>query len=196
VKNLEMNFRTDNYYIGKIKQGDPSAYAVLVDKYKKLAYNVALQLTENREDAEEVAQDAFVKAYQALDTYKGDSKFSTWLYRIVYNTAISRMRKKKLNTKSIDEDYSTSVNVIATQSSVKKMEVDERKKFINLALERMNGDEKSLLTLFYLEENSVDEVSQVTGLSISNVKVKLHRARKKLYLQLEALLQSEVKAIL
>lgn len=191
-----MNFRTDNYYIGKIKQGDPSAYAVLVDKYKKLAYNVALQLTENREDAEEVAQDAFVKAYQALDTYKGDSKFSTWLYRIVYNTAISRMRKKKLNTKSIDEDYSTSVNVIATQSSVKKMEVDERKKFINLALERMNGDEKSLLTLFYLEENSVDEVSQVTGLSISNVKVKLHRARKKLYLQLEALLQSEVKAIL
>jgi RNA polymerase sigma-70 factor (ECF subfamily) len=76
------------------------------------------------------------------------------------------------------------------------MEVDERKKFINLALERMNGDEKSLLTLFYLEENSVDEVSQVTGLSISNVKVKLHRARKKLYLQLEALLQSEVKAIL
>lgn len=191
-----MNFRTDNYYIGKIKQGDPSAYAVLVDKYKKLAYNVALQLTENREDAEEVAQDAFVKAYQALDTYKGDSKFSTWLYRIVYNTAISRMRKKKLNTKSIDEDYSTSVNVIATQSSVKKMEVDERKKFINLALERMNGDEKSLLTLFYLEENSVDEVSQVTGLSISNVKVKLHRARKKLYLQLEALLQSELKAIL
>lgn len=191
-----MNFRTDNYYIGKIKQGDPSAYAVLVDKYKKLAYNVALQLTENREDAEEVAQDAFVKAYQALDTYKGDSKFSTWLYRIVYNTAISRMRKKKLNTKSIDEDYSTSVNVIATQSNVKKMEVDERKKFINLALERMNGDEKSLLTLFYLEENSVDEVSQVTGLSISNVKVKLHRARKKLYLQLEALLQSEVKAIL
>jgi len=191
-----MNFRTDNYYIGKIKQGDPSAYAVLVDKYKKLAYNVALQLTENREDAEEVAQDAFVKAYQALDTYKGDSKFSTWLYRIVYNTAISRMRKKKLNTKSIDEDYSTSVSVIATQSSVKKMEVDERKKFINLALERMNGDEKSLLTLFYLEENSVDEVSQVTGLSISNVKVKLHRARKKLYLQLEALLQSEVKAIL
>ncbi|MPQ47503.1 sigma-70 family RNA polymerase sigma factor [Marinifilum sp. N1E240] len=191
-----MAFRNDSYYITKIKAGDPGAYAVLVDKYKKMGFNVALQLMGNREDAEEVAQDSFLKAYQALDTYKGESKFSTWIYRIIYNTAISRLRKKKLDTSSIDDDFSASVNVKSTQSAVQELQSDERKQYINKALQSMSGEDRTLLTLFYLEENSVEEVCSITGLSTSNVKVKLHRARKKLYSQLELILHGELKTIL
>lgn len=191
-----MALRRDSYYIAKIKEGDPGAYAVLVDKYKKMAFNVALQLMGNREDAEEVAQDDFLKAYQALDTYKGDAKFSTWVYRIIYNTAISRLRKKKLDVSSIDEDYSASVNIKSTQSALQELRSEERKMYLTKALQQMNAEERTLLTLFYLEENSVDEVCEITGLSQSNVKVKLHRARKKLYSQLETILHGELKTIL
>ena len=191
-----MKFRKDSYYIAKIKEGDPGAYANLVEKHKKMAFNVALQLMGNREDAEEIAQDAFLKAYQALDSYKGESKFSTWIYRIIYNTAISRLRKKKLEVSSIDEDYSASVNIKSTQSAIQNFRSKERKKYLNLALQQMSGDERTLITLFYLEENSVEEVCSITGLSASNVKVKLHRARKKLYAQLKLILHGELKTIL
>lgn len=191
-----MAFRKDIYYIAKIKDGDPGAYAVLVDKYKKMGFNVALQLMGNREDAEEVTQDAFLKAYQAIDTYKGESKFSTWIYRIIYNTAISRLRKKKLDTRSIDDEYSASVNVKSTQSAVKELRNGERKQYLNKALNKMCGEDKALLTLFYLEEHSIEEVCSITRLSNSNVKVKLFRARKKLYSNLEAILHGELKTIL
>jgi RNA polymerase sigma-70 factor (ECF subfamily) len=191
-----MVLKRDSYYIAKIKEGDPGAYAVLVNKYKKMAFNVALQLMGNREDAEEVAQDAFLKAYQALDNYKGDAKFSTWVYRIIYNTAISRLRKKKLNVSSIDDDYSSSVNVKSTQSALQELHSEERKKYLSEALDRLDADDKLLLSLFYLDENSVEEVCEITGFSQSNVKVKLHRARKKLYSELELILHGELKTIL
>ncbi len=191
-----MKFRNDTYYLAKIKEGDPGAYAFLVNKHKKMAFNIALQLMGNREDAEEIAQDAFLKAYQALDKYKGDSKFSTWIYRIIYNTAISHLRKKKLDVSSIDEDFSVSVNVKSTQSALKDLQAVERKKYLGEALKRINGDDRSLITLFYLEENSVEEICSITGLNASNVKVKLHRARKKLYAVLEKALQGELKTIL
>lgn len=191
-----MVLRKDSYYIAKIKAGDPGAYSVLVNKYKKMSYNVALQLMRNPEDAEEVAQDAFLKAYQALDTYKGESKFSTWIYRIIYNTAISRLRKKKLDTRSIDDEYSASVNVESTQSAIKELRNGERRQYLNKALNKMCGEEKTILILFYLEENTIEEVCSITGLSNSNVKVKLYRARKKLYSNLEMILQGELKTIL
>ncbi len=191
-----MKSNKDSYYIQKIKDGDVGAYANLVDRHKKMAFNIAMQIIGNREDAEEITQDAFLKAYQALDRYKGESKFSTWLYRIIYNASISKMRKKKLNQVSIDDDYNASVNVKSTQSALQALTNEEQKLFINRALDKIGGDEKTIINLFYLEENSVDEVSDITGLSVANVKVKLHRSRKKLYGILEQFLQNELKTIL
>jgi len=191
-----MTYRNDSYYISKIKEGDPGSYAMLVDKYKRMAFHVAMQLMGNREDAEEVAQDAFLKAYQGLNNYKGDSKFSTWIYRIIYNTAISRLRKKKLDITSIDDNFSASINIKSTQSALQNLRSLERKKYLNEALEQIRGEDSLLLSLFYLEENTVDEITTITGLSASNVKVKLHRARKKLYGKLEIILQGEMKMIL
>lgn len=191
-----MKFRNDSYYINKVKQGDPSAYAFLVDKHKRMAYNVALQLMGNREDAQEVSQDAFLKAYQALDGYKGESKFSTWIYRIIYNTAISRLRKKKLPITSMDDEH-VKVDIVGdTQSALKSLKGEERKRYLNEAMNKLENDERVILTLFYLDEKTVDEVSEITGWSPSNVKVKLHRARKRLYSRLQILLKEELKMIL
>jgi len=191
-----VKFRNDSYYINKVKQGDPSAYAFLVDKHKRMAYNVALQLMGNREDAQEVAQDAFLKAYQALDGYKGESKFSTWIYRIIYNAAISRLRKKKLPITSMDDEH-TKVDIVGdTQSALKSLKGEERKRYLNAAMSQLEKDERVILTLFYLDEKTVDEVSEITGWSSSNVKVKLHRARKRLYSRLQILLKEELKMIL
>ena len=90
---------------------DVSAYTILVDKHKNMAFTVAYRIVRNREDAEEIAQDAFVKVYQSLKSFKKESKFSTWLYRIIYNTAISKTRKKQLETTNLDynvvENFST-----------------------------------------------------------------------------------------
>ncbi|WP_372752992.1 RNA polymerase sigma factor [Labilibaculum sp.] len=191
-----MKFKSDTYYIAKIKEGDPGAYAFLVNKHKKMAFNVALQLMGNREDAEEIAQDAFLKAYQALDRYKEESKFSTWVYRIIYNTAISRLRKKKVDVRSIDDDFTASVNVQSTQSSFQDLRREERKRYLAIALQGLKGNESSLISLFYLDEKSIEEICIITGLSASNVKVKLFRARKKLYLQLELALKDELKTIM
>ncbi|MFT5749461.1 MAG: RNA polymerase sigma factor (sigma-70 family) [Ancylomarina sp.] len=109
---------------------------------------------------------------------------------------MSKMRKKKLDQVSIDDDYNASVNVKSTQSALQSLTNKEQKLYINRALDEMGGNEKTIISLFYLDENSVDEVSDITGLSAANVKVKLHRSRKKLYGILEQLLQNELKTIL
>ncbi len=89
-----MKLSDDNFYISKILAGDSTAYVFLIEKYKNMAFSIALKITRNREDAEEIAQDAFIKVYDSLKDFRKKSKFSTWLYKIVYNTAISRIRKK------------------------------------------------------------------------------------------------------
>ena len=94
----------DQYYIQKVKAGEADAFRFLVERHKTIVYNIVLKITRSKEDTEEVAQDVFLKAYQSLTNFKGDSKFSTWLYRIAYNMAISKVRKKKLPVSSI-EDY-------------------------------------------------------------------------------------------
>ena len=98
-----MNPTKDQICIEKILQGDTSSFSFLVESYKDMAYTIAMKIVRNAEDAEEVAQDSFVKAYQQLQSFKGNSKFSTWLYTIVYRTAISKIRKKKLEVTDIDD---------------------------------------------------------------------------------------------
>ena len=184
-----MKFEEDNHYIEKIMTGDTSAYAPLVAKHKNLVFSIVLKILNNREDAEEIAQDTFVKAYQSLKTFERKSKFSTWLYRIAYNTAISKTRKKKLETTAIDDhlisNYSTDEIVI----NVDQLEENEQINLIERVMKDLPEDDQLLITLFYKAENSVEEISEITGLSQSNVKVRLHRIRKKMVEQIQQLLQ-------
>ena len=98
-----MSSTKDQFYIDKVLQGNTSSYNYLVNNYKDMVYTIAIKIVRNREDAEEVAQDSFIKAFQKLNSFKGESKFSTWLYTIVYRTAISKIRKNNIETTDIDE---------------------------------------------------------------------------------------------
>ena len=190
-----MRFRADKYYIKKVLSGDGQSFAFLVEKHKKMAFNIALKITRNREDAEEVAQDAFIKVYNSLKDFRQKSKFSTWLYKIVYNTAISKIRKKSLETEDIGSEITDKEIIVEANSVISSLKNEEQKKYLKIALDQLNEIDSLLLTLFYYNENSIEEISEITGISSGNVKIKLFRARKKMYIELEKVLSFELKAI-
>ena len=175
-----MEYKEDKHYIARVLKGEPEAYAFLVKKYKSMAYSLALKLVRNREDAEEIAQDAFVKAYQSLGQFRGGAKFSTWLYRIVYNTSVSRLRRTntelvRLEDSAIEERESSEV-----MDAYYTLKDQERKKFLDLALGKLDPDENFLVTLYYYDDRGLDEISQITGITRTNAKVKIFRARQKM----------------
>ncbi len=189
-----MDRQSDKIVLKQIKQGDVSSYAILVDRYKNMAYTLALSIVKNKEDAEEVAQDAFVKAYKNLNSFKGKSMFSTWLYQIVYRTSLSKIRIKKQHWLSIDENNITSSNLNVKQPDV--LERQDRKVIIKKAIDKLKEDESFLLILYYYQELNMEELADSTGLSVSNVKVKLHRARKNMYKQLQSMMNGQAKSLI
>jgi RNA polymerase sigma-70 factor (ECF subfamily) len=187
-----MKYQEDNHYIDKVLSGDVSAYAQLVAKHKNLVFSIALKILNNREDAEEIAQDTFVKAFHALRTFERKSKFSTWLYRIVYNAAISKTRKRRLETVPMDNYIINGYSDPEDLTGADELDPEEQKELVNKALGLLSNDENLLITLFYKGENSIEEISQITGLTTSNVKVKLHRIRKKLHDEMEKMMKKAV----
>ncbi|MBN1790364.1 MAG: RNA polymerase sigma factor [Bacteroidales bacterium] len=168
----------DNQLINRILDGAVQEYSILINRHKDLAFTLAYRLLSNREDAEETVQDAFVKAYRNLKGFRQDSKFSTWFFRIVYNTAISKKRSRKSTFQWIDE--LPFVKESPDRSSEEEDMMAERGSMLDRALQRLSEDERVLITLFYINESTVEEIHGITGLSKSNIKVKLFRARKKL----------------
>lgn len=186
-----MEAKDDAYYIAEVKRGNSEAFAPLVDKYKQLAFSLALKIVRNREDAEEAAQDAFVKAYRSLESFKGTSTFKTWFFRIVYTTAISKVRGKQHNQVSFEDYKLTDSELLDTENAVGQLNAEERAAHLHKALDRLDPDERAILNLYYFEDLPVEEIAVITELSASNVKVKLFRSRKKLYAQLYSLMQGE-----
>jgi RNA polymerase sigma-70 factor (ECF subfamily) len=177
-----MNQLTDAYIIEKVLSGERQLFAHLVNRYSTMAFTIAYRILEHKHDAEEVVQDAFVKVFENLGSFRQKSSFSTWLYRIVYNTAISRIRSRKNEEMSIDnkmmqiEDESIYGNFLYGYTE------EEASLLVQKALALLPEDERTIVTLFYLNESKIDEIHKITGLSKSNVKIKLFRARKKLML--------------
>jgi RNA polymerase sigma-70 factor (ECF subfamily) len=190
-----MAINKDQIYIDKVIGGDLSAYTYLVDKHKDMAFSVALRIVRNYEDAEEIVQDAFVKAYQNMEAFRNKSKFSTWLYRIVFNAAVSRTRKKRLESTDLAGFVVDNYTTDEIKENVNKLDFDERKNLANKLINELPPLEYTLINLFYREECSIEEISEITGLSASNVKVKLHRIRKKLYSELQKILDKELNTI-
>lgn len=188
-----MEQKDDIYYVELVKSGKTANYSYIVDKYKNIVFSIALKVLKNREDAEEMAQESFIKAYKSLHTFKGTAKFSTWLYRITYNTCISELRKRKM--------YFASTEDVQIKDETQEMNLDgipeeNRAQAIKEAMNRLPEDEYTLILLFYFEEQSIEEICRVTGLSESNAKVKLFRARKKLYTILNDIMKDELYTIL
>ena len=176
-----MKFQEDSYYIERVLTGDVSAYAPLVEKHKNLVFSIVIKILDNREDAEEIAQDSFLKAYRALGSFKRKSSFSTWLYRIVYNTAVSYVRIKKKEILSLEDFPADAIDFTGTGTSDEEADAEYRRSLINFAFQKISDEERSLITLHYYEEMSTDEISEVTGISKANIKVKLFRARQKMF---------------
>jgi len=164
--------------IQKIVKGDTSAFAYFVDTYQDMALTIAYRICSNKQDAEDIVQNAFVKAFHNMHTFRSDSKFSTWFYRIVYNTALTHINSSGFNTEYMDYKVVDTESSFSEWDIIGQIEEKERKQLLNDALDKIPKDESLMLTLYYFEENSVKEIGLITGLTESNVKVKLHRARK------------------
>lgn len=175
-----MDYKGDLTYIEQVLAGKINAFSYIVDNHKDKAYNLAFRICGNYEEAEEIAQDSFLKAYRSLNGFKMKSSFATWLYRIVYNTAISHVRIKKKVILSLEDFPVDATDFIGSNSSEEEADKEYRSTLINFALQKINAEERGLISLFYYEEMSTREIAELTGLSKSNIKVKLFRARQKM----------------
>lgn len=175
-----MTINNDQQYIDRVLKGDTNAYAFLVDSYKDMIYSMVLKMTNSREDAEEISQDTFIKGFQNLDKFKGESKFSTWLYKIAYRTCLDTLKKNKNHRSNYDINEITLNHIKSTDSILKELEQKDRAMMMKQCLEKLPSEEKSILWMFYFDELSLKEIIEVTNLSEANLKVKLHRARKRL----------------
>jgi len=182
----------DQHYINLIINGDTNAFTVLVGRYKDLVYTLTLRMLKNREEAEEVSQDTFIKAYKSINRFKGDSKFSTWIYKIAYNTSLDRLKKNRKHFNDVAIDEFTEHQVKTIDNALSRLENEERNQAIQKCLAKLPSDDAVILTLYYFEDQSLDEISKVIGLTPNNVKVKLFRSRKKLATIMKAQLEPEI----
>jgi RNA polymerase sigma factor (sigma-70 family) len=188
-----MNNKADIINIEQVLAGKINAFSSIVDRHKDRAYNLAFRICGNHEEAEEIAQDSFLKAYRSLNTFKMKSAFATWLFRIVYNTAISYVRSKKKAVLSLEDFPADATDFIGNNASEEESDREYRSTLVNFALQKIHDDERGLISLFYYEDMSIEEIAEVTGVSKSNIKVKLFRARQKM---LEIIEKAEKKNLI
>ena len=188
---------SDTELIHHTLAGDQSAYTELVKRHERFVFTLAMRFAKGREDAEEIAQDCFIKAYRSLASFQGQAKFSTWLYRIVYTTAMTFLRKKRVDTDSID-DEGTFIQVENQFSAydVNDAENKSRSFYLNKAIEQLLPDDAVIITMFYKGGQSLEEIGQALGMETNTVKVKLFRARQRLKEKLERNLKHEAKELI
>lgn len=179
-----MTLYDDTYYIERILKGETDCFACLIDKYSCQVYSLIVKIVRNREDAEELCQDTFIKVFRTLSSFKGKSSFSTWIYRIAYNTAISKTRHRKQDFLSIEEEQLSNISEEMVTNALGRTSNEEQLRSLDMAMEKLPPNERALISLFYLKEKTIEDVATITGLTESNVKTKLHRIRKKLYVLL------------
>jgi len=187
-----MTFIEDQHYINLILNGNTNSFATLVDRYKDMVYTLALKMLNNKEEAEEIAQDTFIKVFNSLSKFKGESKFSTWIYKVTYNTCLDALKKKKKqNNVAYIEDFSEH-QTKTLEGILDNIDEKERNRAIQDCLEELPSDEAFLLTLYYFDDKSIEEVAKVVNISTDNVKIKLFRTRKKLATILKKRLEPEM----
>jgi RNA polymerase sigma-70 factor, ECF subfamily len=187
---------TDTEIISKVLQGEQTVFAQLVERYQNFVFTLVLRFTDNREDAEEIAQDVFVKAYRSLADFRGESKFSTWLYTVVRTSCITFLRKKKLDITSIDNER-TFIQLENRESGFKANTIEQKSRhaMVNEAIRLLSPDDSQVITLFYKGEQSLGEIGKIMGLDPNTVKVKLHRARQRLKEKMEKFFSHEVQEL-
>jgi RNA polymerase sigma factor (sigma-70 family) len=188
--------QADTDIITQVLGGNQQAYALLVDRYQNFVFTIVLRYIKSREDAEEVSQDVFVKAYRSLADFKGAAKFSTWLYTVTTTTCITFLRKKRLEVHSLDnERVFAAADNLDSGMSANQIEQKSRVNMVNEAIKMLGPDDAQVLTLFYKGEQSLDEIASIMGKETNAVKVQLHRARARLKEKMQQFFPHEVKDI-
>lgn len=187
---------SDTEIISRVLQGEKNAFAELVNRYQNYVFTLTMRFTKNREDAEEVSQDIFVKAYRSLADFRGASKFSTWLYTIVNTTCITFLRKKRPEIRSLDDEKTFEL-ADSRDSGFRANAIEQKSRvsLVNRAIAMLNPDDSEIITLFYKGEQSLDEIAAILRLETNTAKVRLHRARQRLKEKMEIHFKEEVKDI-
>ena len=183
----------DQEHIQSVLSGNTNAFAPLVDRYKNMVFTLCFKMVNNREEAEELTQDSFIKVYRSLKQFKGESRFSTWLYKVAYHTCLDRLKKLKREKPTVEINTFTEAHISTLQNDFEQIEDQERKELVQECLQLLPEEERLLLTLYYLNEQSVKEIAHIMGATETNIKVKLFRSRNKLATLLQA--QTAIKNI-
>ena len=182
----------DQHYINLVMKGDTNAFAVLVDRYKDMVFTLSLKMLKGREEAEEVSQDTFLKIYKSLNKFNGESKLSTWIYKVAFNTCLDRLKKNKRLQPFAGLDEFTEPEALSLMNVLDSIEDKERKQMIQDCMHLLPGEDSFLLTLYYFEEQSLEEIAKIIGITPNNVKTRLYRSRKKLASLLKDRLEPEI----
>ncbi len=168
----------DSIYIKRTLAGDTAAFSVLVERYQSLVYSMVVRMVRHRQDAEDIAQDVFVKAFSSLGSFRGESRFSTWLCRIAYTSSVSYTRRQRPDRAGIEIEHELDTRPDEADENGQR---EDRLQQLQQSLNKLSSEDAVLISLYYQHDKSVDEIAPITGLSASNVKVRLHRIRKKLH---------------
>lgn len=178
---------TDLILAGQAKKGDLNAFRELVEMNKQNVFYLALDLAKNRQDAEDISQEVFLKAYRSINKFRGDSKFSTWLYRITVNTFLTMNRKKSNSIKASDEDMDDQLEIIMSKNNPENnidpesfAEAGFIRKFIDRAVEKLSDREKTVFIMRNKNELSFNEISEILNLNPGTVRSMNFRALEKL----------------
>lgn len=176
-----MEREIEKIYIRRILEGDIEVFSLLISKYQNLVFTICSRVFDNKEEAEDIAQESFIKCYQSLKQFKGESKFSSWLYTITYNTCMNHLKYKKRQTSVEDIANVADQDIIEQDHIFAKLEQKEQTNLIQQALSKLELDEQMIIQLYYYEELPIKEISNILSLKIENIKIKLFRSRKKLF---------------
>ncbi|NBC58350.1 MAG: sigma-70 family RNA polymerase sigma factor [Bacteroidetes bacterium] len=182
----------DQDIIDKVLKGQTNAFSEIVDHYKDMVYSLALKMMKDKNLADEVSQNTFIKIYRKLSSFKGQSKFSSWVYRITYNNCLDELRKRNKMHKHVEINEFTERELISVENVIDKMQKEELSELVKTAIEQLPGEMGFLLTLHYFENYSIKEMANALKIKPNNAKVKLHRARLKLTNILKQSVEREV----
>ena len=168
--------------INKVLEGNTDAFGVLVDRYQEMAYTIAVRLLNDPDEAADIVQESFVKSYEVLDTFRGDAKFSTWIYRIVYRKSLDRLKAiRRRRTDGFGEMGEDNMLLGEVEDAFQLMMATERTELVKKAISALKPEEQTLILLYYFEDSPIRDIAEIMDMGMENVKVKMFRARKKLY---------------
>ncbi len=174
----------DIYYVRRVREGDTDAFGHIVRKYQRMVFTTVVRIVDSHHDAEDITQEIFIKVFQSLGRFRGQSEFSTWLYRIAYNTTISEVRRRRNKFIRLDDDLPDT----EITEDIDTLYLHQRAEILETVLKKLSPDDAQLIMLYYYNKQTIRNIAGIAGLSESNTKVRLHRIRNFINVEINKLL--------